>query len=611
MKIKGLSPRLIPLSLGIAAFGMLSACVPQSPITVEPVSENPVKKLSFVLTNDVHGHLEPGTYKTGPSGGLATFGTIVHHLRDLPEYKNGTSALFVLDSGDQFQGTLLSNYDEGKAVFKAFNEIGYDAAIPGNHDYDFGPIGWLYDKVTPGETSDNPREVIEQLASMANFPLLSANTYYKNSIRISGTNQNIKLDSECKPSNASLSGNLDFVDAARPSFLKPYTIIKKAGVRVALIGLDSHATASVTTIENVNDLCFRDEAATYLEIRKSLEGKADVFVLLLHNGNTSNSDEASTITHKINTAYPNGVQLVAAGHTHFVHNNVIDGVHVMQDGAYAERYGRIDLYYDTELKKIVSDQTRSSAGIQINPKACVTDNKALVCPQYPPIPVASNSVIQSIIDGLKSVIAPLAKQVVATAKEPITRARIDESPLGDALTDALRKATGSQIAFMNSGGVRTDLPAGTILYENLFEVLPFSNRAVLMNSVRWSTLKKVLLKAVQTCGNYGTLFESGLRIEFHRDCSKGDLDPNAQLLHVETVDGEVLLDQAGSFEVAADRTFKIANLDFLAAGGSGYAEFTEAKTDQTLDIARELIVDVWAKDHPVLTNQLDGRFIAK
>jgi 2',3'-cyclic-nucleotide 2'-phosphodiesterase (5'-nucleotidase family) len=592
------------LGLGFLA---LSACS-KDKITVEPVNENPVKKLSFVLTNDVHGHLEPKSHKTGPSGGLVTLGGIVSHLRSLPEYKDGTSGLFVLDSGDQFQGTLISNYDEGKAVFKAFNEIGYDAAVPGNHDYDFGPIGWLFDKVTPGQTSQNPREVIEQLANLAKFPLLSANTYYKATIKVEGTNDSVKLDSECKPANATLKDSLNFTNAVSPSFLKPYVIIEKAGVRVALIGLDNHVTASTTTIENVDDLCFRDEVATYLEIRKALEGKADVFVLMMHNGNSSNSSEGSEIVRKINEAYPNGVQLAAAGHTHFVHNNNIAGVHVMQDGAEAEYFGRADLYYDTVKRKVVPAETATSAGIQINPAECVSDNKALVCPQYPALPVAGNSVIQGIINDLKSTIAPMATEVVGQAKEPILRARIDECALGNVLTDALRKATGTEIAFMNAGGVRTDLPAGTIHYTDLFEVLPFSNRAVLMNHVKWSTLKKILLKSIQTCGNYGTLFQSGLRIQFSRDCSKGDLDPNAFLTRVETVKGDIIYDRATGLEANQDSTFTVTNLDFLASGGSGYGPFTEASTDQVLDIAREMIVDVLVKDTPVLTNQLDGRF---
>jgi 2',3'-cyclic-nucleotide 2'-phosphodiesterase (5'-nucleotidase family) len=563
-----------------------------------------IKKLSFVLTNDIHGHVEPG---------LPILGGIVSHLRSLPEYKNENAALFVLDSGDQFQGTLLSNFDEGKAVFKAFNEIGYDAIVPGNHDYDFGPIGWLFDQVTENETSQNPREVIENLASIAKFPLLSANTYFKASIKAASSTEKLSLDSQCLPTDRTMKHALDFSTATSPAFLKPYVIIEKAGVRVALIGLDNHATASTTTVANVADLCFRDEVETYVEIRKALEGKADVFVLLMHQGNSSNSNEGSEIVRKINEAYPNGVNLAAEAHTHFVHNDLVGDVRVIQDGAESKFFGRVDLYFDTESKKLISEKTASNAGIQINKTACVTTDRKndgkFVCEQYA-IPVTLNSAILKVISDLNETIAPMANEVVGIAKEKLTRTRIDESALGNILTDALRKATGSDISFMNAGGVRTDLNAGTILYRDLFEVLPFNNRAVIMNAVQWKTLKKVLLKAIQTCGNYGTLYQSGLRIQFSRDCSKGDLDLNARLIKVEMGD-QTLYDEKAKIEIAADHPFRVTNLDFLASGGSGYADFKEATTDEVLDIARELIVDVLVKDKPEMTNQLDGRFTQK
>ena len=569
--------------------------------------DNSVKKISFLLTNDIHGHLEPIKFGSGATiGGMAYLGSLVDSIRQQPEYSSNDAAFFVLDSGDQFQGTLLSNFNEGQAMFRAMNEIGYDAAVPGNHDYDFGPIGWLYDKVTPGSTSNNPREVIEGLAALAKFPLLSANTYYKNSIHFQNDRTNLSLDSECKLKSGSAKDTLDFQNATSPAFLKPYVIIEKAGVRVALIGLDNHATASTTAIENVDDLCFRDEIETYLEIRKELEGKADVFVLMMHNGNSDNSKDASNIVEAINSRYPNGVHLAATGHTHFIHNDLVNGVPVMQDGAENRYFGRADLFFDFNTKKVINPSTISKAGIDIDHNTC-SSNVGIFCNQYS-LPLTAKSEIQTIIDLAEKDVAPISKQILGEAKEPIGRNRISESALSNILTDALRVAAQTDISFMNTGGIRADLTKGPILYENIFEVLPFSNMGVVMNTVPWSIIKKVLIKSIQTCGKYGALMQSGLKVKFTRTCKPtSDVDYDGKLTHVELLDGRVLLDADTGTEVIPTETFSVGTLDFLAAGGSGYQDFKEASVTATLGIARELIVGAMAKTHPILTNQTDGR----
>lgn len=570
-----------------------------------------VKKISFVLTNDVHGHLEPTLLKNGTTvGGLSYLASYVNHLRAQTEYYNQTTGLFVLDSGDQFQGTLISNYDEGKAIFQAFNEVGYDAVVPGNHDYDFGPLGWLEDRVAPGITSNNPREVLEGLAKSAKFPLLSANTYYKATIRTSSPAP-VVLNSSCEPTDRSLKDPLDFSQAQRPAFLKPYVIVEKAGVRVALIGLDNKFTATSTTIENIADLCFRDEVETYLEIRKQLEGQADVFVILMHNGNSGNSREATAITTKINEAIPNGVDLVAAGHTHAIHDHIVDGVHIMQDGANGRSFGRVDLFYDTEAKKVLKNKTLSWAAQDLDPTQCKVEKKernAFVCEDYP-LPVRPHETVEAIVARLRAEIAPLATKHVLTTDEPIHRDRINENALSNVLTDALRAATGADIAMMNTGGIRTDLPKGGIDYEAFFEILPFSNKVAIIHQVPWSLIKELLKKSAATCGQYGALMFSGLRVEYSRTCPpETSLDKSAKLTHVETIAGVVLFDEATAVEVQPETMFKVATLDFIAAGGSGYENFRGVNVNEFVGLARDLIADQLGKSDTPFNNMIDGRF---
>jgi 2',3'-cyclic-nucleotide 2'-phosphodiesterase (5'-nucleotidase family) len=163
---------------------------------------------------------------------------------------------------------------------------------------------------------------------------------------------------------------------------------------------------------------------------------------------------------------------------------------------------------------------------------------------------------------------------------------------------------------MNTGGIRTDLPAGAILYEQFFAVLPFANRVAVIQELPWNILKSLLLKSAQTCGKYGALLFSGLKVEFSRNCKTGsDLDLEARLIQVKTIQGEVLLDQQKGIETNVDRTFKVATLDFLASGGSGYEEFKGSKVTEVLGIAREVIADEWIKNQTLLTGDLDQRFL--
>src|SRR5262249_18436663 len=115
------------------------------PALSAPLEKNE-RQITILATNDIHGGVEPsGKGKKGKkSGGLALWAGVADAIRKgiQKQYKEQAGVVTV-DAGDQFQGTLISNKNEGQLVFSAMDEVGYDAVIPGNHDYDFGPVGWL------------------------------------------------------------------------------------------------------------------------------------------------------------------------------------------------------------------------------------------------------------------------------------------------------------------------------------------------------------------------------------------------------------------------------------------------------------------------------------
>src|SRR5438552_10278475 len=122
--------------------------------------------ISVIATTDLHG----GVLQRGERGGLALLGGYLRNLR-AARARNGGAVLLV-DSGDMFQGTLESNLNEGAAVVRAYNGLGYAAAAIGNHEFDFGPAG---PKVTPEQPGDDPRGALKARAAEARFPFLAAN----------------------------------------------------------------------------------------------------------------------------------------------------------------------------------------------------------------------------------------------------------------------------------------------------------------------------------------------------------------------------------------------------------------------------------------------------
>src|SRR5262249_43388478 len=156
---------------------------------------------------------------------------------------------------------------------------------PGNHDYDFGPVGWLEDEIAPTTVDKDPRGALKAALRYARFPLISANTFLRSSIR-DALGNHVQVDQQgCSPivQAGKTLPQIDWSTAVSTGLLKPYVIKEVGGVRVALIGIDNVYTPTTTTPANVSDLCFEHETDTYLRIREQLDGAADVFILLIHD----------------------------------------------------------------------------------------------------------------------------------------------------------------------------------------------------------------------------------------------------------------------------------------------------------------------------------------
>ncbi len=573
---------------------------------------NDIKHITLLGTNDIHGSLEEEVHpKLGRLGSFAFFGGVVDSIRKGVAKKHGENGgVLLLDAGDQFQGTLLSNYSEGELVFKLMDLLKYDSVIPGNHDYDFGPQGWLDDKVNKENPDKNPRGAFEKIIKQVHFPLLSANTYLKSSIQTS-KGQPISVESDRCAFSKDL-GEIDWSKATRPNFLNPYLIKTIAGVRIAVIGMDNAKTSSMTTAENVSDLCFRNELETYLEIRNTLKDRADIFVLLIHSGDTNKETTVSELVTKINQKGQN-VDAVIAGHTHFVNDLKVGNVPVIQSSANGQAFGRIDLSWDATEKRLLPEQTQKQGGILLFKEKCDFKAKTF-CKElkgqifYENVLVEESDSLRAEIQKARTAIAPLATKKLGVATATITKDRILESPLANRLTDSMRTLIGADLAILNSGGLRADLQKGDVTYEDLFRVLPFSNRAVRVGPMSKTKLLSLISNSIKSCGAFGPIVQSGLHVSFERNCEgpdvKNGIDPKARLL-------KVVVDATGkeiNLDDATENAFEVATLDFIADGGDNFAEFKKLPLIEKYDIFREMLVKSLEKNPFLWDDSIDGRW---
>jgi 2',3'-cyclic-nucleotide 2'-phosphodiesterase (5'-nucleotidase family) len=227
-------------------------------------------------------------------------------------------------------------------------------------------------------------------------------------------------------------------------------------------------------------------------------------------------------------------------------------------------------------------------------------------PTYFGFPVVPDTKVARVIEDAKSRVASLAETKIATAQEPLQRRSDGESAMSNLLADALRSATGADLALVNTLGIRAGFPAGKVTYRDLFAVSPFNNRAVLMGPASTRQVIDILEASLQEMGSPGYLIPSGVRLKY-----RGTLDtPSARLVLLTLPDGSVLFDDAKG--VLVERTFTIATYDYLAGGVSGNAALAGIPVlKNDTGIARELIATELQKRRQALSNTLDGRFGAE
>ena len=236
-------------------------------------------------------------------GGLVATAAQIERLRaQAPE------RTLLLDGGDAWQGTYISNENKGKAITKIMSLLRYDAQVVGNHDFDWGT------------------ENLRQRTMEASFPFLCAN---------------------CAESNGAV-----------PSYLKPY-IVKDLGlVKVAVIGLILPDAASIIKASSIAGIHFTDAAKTARAYLPRMRGEADLIIALTHIGLDNDR--------RLATAVPE-LDVIVGGHSHTALRAAVTvgKTVIVQTGAYTANLGHLELVIDPASKTVSAVPTRSNELIAV------------------------------------------------------------------------------------------------------------------------------------------------------------------------------------------------------------------------------------------------------
>ncbi|NOV04461.1 5'-nucleotidase C-terminal domain-containing protein [Paenibacillus planticolens] len=469
------------------------------------------KVVDILTTNDIHGKIEVGFDKkrNQDQGGIETLGGIVNDFRAVNP--DGT---VVVDGGDAWQGTLISNTTNGQSVMDTMAQVQYDAAAIGNHEFDFG------------------RDVLINNIKNAKFPILGANI-------------------------------IDTETGKRVDWTQPYVIVEKDGLKIGIIGFATPQTTTTTKSTNIEGLSFVNPVPLAKELSAELRAKGvDIIMVTSHLPGEQNQKSAEIISELADLANGTGngtLDAIVGGHSHMRVSGIVNGIPVVEAQSWLYAVGHIQLFVDKATKQVVSSNASlletytnlTTADAKIH--QTVEDYKAKISEK-------SNEVEVVVAEALNRKSFRFADNGGVE--------RDGASQLGNSITDAMRASEKSDIAFTNIGGIRADLDKGDLTYGKMFEVFPFGNYNV-TGTMTAEQIKKAL-EVTDKYSNLPAIQFSGLKVEWDSTKPLGE-----KYSKITLVDGTPIYVD-GKFNT--DRTFKVTTNDFMATGsGDGFTVFGEVK----------------------------------
>ncbi|MDL2313529.1 bifunctional metallophosphatase/5'-nucleotidase [Desulfovibrio sp. OttesenSCG-928-C14] len=547
---------VLRIAILLAMLALVAACAQVQPPKA-PLFPSADFALSVLHTNDTHSMFGGTTDKgfacyaamcDGGRGGYVRLDQAVRAIR-----KDNPNALF-LEAGDIFQGTLFWTLHKERVPSALVDKMGYQAIIPGNHEFDDGWPTWL--------------RYVDALKTQ----VLAANVSF-----------------DPRP------------DSPAVDKVQPFTVIERDGRKIGVIGLVTETTPETSSPGSgvrFNDVqeCLEDAVA------KLTAQDVHIIIALVHLGLENEKRLARTV---------DGVDIFVGGHSHSLLSNtdsraegpypVVEKtpngtpVLLVTASTGCAYLGKLDVGFDKQ--GVVTEWQGSPI---------ILDQATLDSMDAP----KPDTELVQLINDFATPVAEMMATIVGTInaegrdglplEEPnVLECRRVECLSGNVVADALRVVPfpEAQITILNGGALRASLPGGAVTPGNVLGTLPFQNTPV-MAKMPGSILLQALEHGVSAYGEgEGGFFQvSGLRYAFNPSNKPGKRITNVDVMN-----------QKGQWRALNPKeTYMVVTLDFIAKGGDGYAMFKPLEWREGDKLMSD-VLRVYMEQHSPVNASIQGR----
>ena len=491
----------------------------------------------ILYTSDVHCGIDQGFGYAG-----------LEQIRDSLVAQG--NVVILVDDGDNIQGEAIGTMTKGEALIDLMNKAGYEVAIPGNHEFDYGMDQFL------------------SLAEKAKFQYISCNFNHE--------------------------GELVF---------EPYVIKELGGAKVAFVGVTTPKTLTSSTPKYFQNEkgeyvygFLQDETGegVYNAVQKAVDdARAEGAEYVIVMGHMGDEEECRPWTYADVIENTTGIDVFLDGHSHDTEQVTMKN----KDGEEVIRSACGTKLACVGYCRIAGDGT-ITAGLY------TWNNK-----ESAPVLLGISNDMSKAVEAATATLDAKLKEVVATSQirltisdpeavdengKPIRMVRRAETNLGDLCADAYRDQSGADIAFVNGGGIRVNIEAGDITLNDILKVHPFGNAMCVIEVTGQQILDALEWGARAVPGeNGGFLQVSGLTYEIHSyiddPCKQ---DENSMFTGIEgerrvknvLVNGEPIDPKA---------TYTLASHDYMLLNhGDGYTMFDGCKLLQDrVKLDNQVLID--------------------
>ncbi len=499
------------------------------PAAAKAEGEEPEKEIVILYTNDVH---------CGVTDGMGYVGV----ARVKAALEAAGKEVILVDNGDAVQGDVIGTLSKGEAIVELMNDVGYDVAVIGNHEFDYG------------------MEQFKKNVSLAKFQYVCCN----------------------------------FIDLSTgESYLKPYTIIEKAGKKIAFVGIDTPESFTKSTpkyfqdaegnyiysfCEGNNGQDLFDKVQATVDAARA-EG-ADYVIALAHLGIDYQSEPWTASKVIENTT---GIDVMLDGHSHTDFKRDIG-----QDSILVKNKDGNEVIHTSTGTKLANVGILTIAGDKISAK--LLDASAMKFMDEVGLLPEDNG-MGEVVKAALAKNEELVNTVVAhtdvdlVIKDPVSGERIvrsQETNLGDLCADAYRAMGETDIAFVNGGGVRDTIPAGDVTYGQIIKVHPFGNALCTVEVTGQEILDALEFSVCNLPGESGGfLHVSGLKftVDMNVDSTvvKTEKKEFVEVAGERRIkDVEVLQEDGTYAPIDPNKTYTLASHNYMLRDeGDGYTMFSD------------------------------------